>query len=269
MPPKLTLAATPIGNLEDGSTRLIQTLASADSVFCEDTRHSRKLLQRWDITQKLHSFHDHSPEFVLEHIQKLWGENLHVVYISDAGMPAVSDPGLELVRKAHDLGVEVDVLPGPSAPTTALVHSGFDPIPHAFLGFFPKKEKQKQERLNDMLKLNMTTIHFESPQRLNDTLAWCVQNIPNTRMAICRELTKTFQEIKIGLPDELIHLRETWKGEIVLVFEAVTHKTEEISIAQAYQNLLNEGLKPMAAVRKLSQARGVSKKEINRLLQDS
>ncbi|MCB1050955.1 MAG: rRNA (cytidine-2'-O-)-methyltransferase, partial [Acidobacteria bacterium] len=134
---KLTLAATPIGNLGDASARLIETLQNADLILAEDTRHSQKLLSHFGISKPIRAFHDHSTQRDLAFVQKTLEQEQHIVLISDAGMPLVSDPGFELVQLALQIGCELDCVPGPNAPITALALSGLPPLPFAFLGFVP------------------------------------------------------------------------------------------------------------------------------------
>ena len=256
----LILAATPIGNLEDASPRLRKTLAAVDHLFAEDTRQTAKLLRYLEIDRTLHSFHEHSPENVRSHIGRLLDEGASVGYVSDAGMPGISDPGFELVNLAMELDVDVDVIPGPSAVTNALVLSGLPNHEFCFLGFFPGRGKKQTDMLARLRLLDMTAVFFEAPSRITHTLDFLAKNIPETPIAVCRELTKLHQEVVRGKASEVT--LKTVKGEMVLVIAPLAAETSEISPEERYRTMLAEGLSPAKAARQLAKELGLSKREV-------
>ena len=214
----LAVCATPIGNLEDVTLRVLAELAAADTVLCEDTRHTRGLLQRHGIGARLVSYHEHNEaRRTAELLPRLEaGERLALV--SDAGLPGVSDPGGRLVRAALEAGVEVTVLPGPSAVETALVASGLVAEQYRFLGFLPRGEKQLAALWEELAGWPWPAVAFESPQRLPATLRSLAAAQPQREAAVCRELTKRFEQVARGTAAELAdRFSEPPKGEIALV----------------------------------------------------
>jgi len=214
----LAVCATPIGNLEDVTLRVLAELAAADTVLCEDTRHTRGLLQRHGIGARLVSYHEHNEaRRTAELLPRLEaGERLALV--SDAGLPGVSDPGGRLVRAALEAGVEVTVLPGPSAVETALVASGLVAEQYRFLGFLPRGEKQLAALWEELAAWPWPAVAFESPQRLPATLRSLAAAQPQREAAVCRELTKRFEQVARGTAAELAdRFSEPPKGEIALV----------------------------------------------------
>jgi 16S rRNA (cytidine1402-2'-O)-methyltransferase len=214
----LTVCATPIGNLQDVTLRVLAELAVVDIVLCEDTRHTRVLLGRHGIRAKLLSYHEHNEaQRTAEFLPRLiTGER--VALVSDAGLPGVSDPGARLVRAALDAGVDVTVLPGPSAVETALVASGFVAEQYRFLGFLPRGEKRLADLWSELREWPWPAVAFESPQRLPATLRSLAAADPEWEAAVCRELTKRFEEVARGAAAELAErFRGVPKGEITLV----------------------------------------------------
>ena len=214
----LAVCATPIGNLEDVTLRVLAELAAADVVLCEDTRHTRGLLHRHGIEARLVSYHEHNEaQRTAELLPRLAGGE-RVALVSDAGMPGVSDPGARLVRAALEAGVEVTVLPGASAVETALVASGLVAEQYRFLGFLPRGEKRLAELWRELEAWPWPAVAFESPQRLPSTLRSLAAVAPEREIAVCRELTKRFEEIARGTASELAqYFAESPKGEITLV----------------------------------------------------
>ena len=214
----LSVCATPIGNLEDVTLRVLRELAEADVVLCEDTRHTRGLLERHGIAARLLSLHEHNEaQRAAELVPRLLaGERMALV--SDAGLPGVSDPGARLVAAALDAGVPVTVLPGPSAVETALVASGLVGERYQFLGFLPRGEKALAALWAELSAWPHPAIAFESPKRLSRTLASLARALPERRVAVCRELTKRFEEVARGTAAELAErFAQEPKGEIALV----------------------------------------------------
>jgi 16S rRNA (cytidine1402-2'-O)-methyltransferase len=214
----LVVCATPIGNLEDVTLRVLGELAAADVVLCEDTRHTRVLLSRHGIEARLVSYHEHNEARRTAELLPRLEAGERVALVSDAGLPGVSDPGARLVRAALDAGLEVTVLPGPSAVETALVASGLVAEQYRFLGFVPRGEKRLGELWDELRGWPWPAVAFESPQRLPATLRSLVEADPRREVAVCRELTKRFEEVVRGPASEVAERFETRpKGEITLV----------------------------------------------------
>ena len=214
----LAVCATPIGNLGDVTLRVLEELASADVVLCEDTRRTRALLTRHGISRPLLSYREHNEaRRTVELIPRLVaGERLALV--SDAGLPAISDPGARLIAAAIESGVPVTVLPGASVIETALVASGFSFERYEFIGYFPRGKRALLALWEELDPWPHAVVGFESPQRLPRTLASLAQALPDRRVAVCRELTKVFEEVVRGAPaDVLARFADAPKGEITLV----------------------------------------------------
>ncbi len=215
----LYLVATPIGNLGDITLRALETLAAADVVACEDTRVTRVLLDRYGIRQRPTAYHEHNADEAGPRLIEALQRGKSVALVSDAGTPLVSDPGFRLVEHVLEAGIRVVPIPGASAVLAALTASGLPSDTFLFAGFLPVKEGQKKTRLTTFVATPATLIFFESPRRLADTLATMVEVFGDRRAAIGRELTKTFEEMRIGTLAELaVHYAEapTPKGEIVV-----------------------------------------------------
>ncbi|HET8751339.1 MAG TPA: 16S rRNA (cytidine(1402)-2'-O)-methyltransferase [Gaiellaceae bacterium] len=214
----LAVCATPIGNLEDVTLRVLAELAAADVVLCEDTRHTRGLLERHGIDARLLSYHEHNEARRTAEILPRLEAGERVALVSDAGLPGVSDPGARLVRAALDAGIDVTVLPGPSAVATALVASGLVAEQYRFLGFLPRGEKRLGQLWEELRAWPWPAVAFESPQRLPATLRSLATADPEREAAVCRELTKRFEEVVRGTAAELAErFEEPPKGEITLV----------------------------------------------------
>jgi len=210
----LYLVATPIGNLKDITLRAIEVLKSADLIACEDTRRTGQLLKHFEITpQKLISFHEHSGPGRVREMIALLKEDKHVALVSDGGTPLVSDPGFPLVREALREGIRVEAVPGPSAPVAALIASGLSTERFTFWGFLPPKSVRRKKEIEEAGKLGHTVIFFESPYRIGTVLAEMQEILGDREAAVCRELTKKFEEIVRGTLGELA---ERYKGKKVL-----------------------------------------------------
>jgi 16S rRNA (cytidine1402-2'-O)-methyltransferase len=214
----LAVCATPIGNLEDVTLRVLAELAAADVVLCEDTRHTRVLLERHGIAARLLSYHEHNEARRAAELLPRLEAGERVALVSDAGLPGVSDPGARLVRAALDAGVEVTVLPGPSAVETALVASGLVAEQYRFLGFLPRGERKLEALWDELRGWPWPAVAFESPRRLSATLRSLATGDPEREVVVCRELTKRFEEIARGTAAELAErFGAPPKGEITLV----------------------------------------------------
>lgn len=214
----LAVCATPIGNLEDVTLRVLAELAAADVVLCEDTRHTRGLLERHGIKARLLSYHEHNEAQRTAELLPRLEAGERIALVSDAGLPGVSDPGARLVRAALEAGIDVSVLPGPSAVETALVASGLVAEQYRFLGFLPRGEKKLAELLDELRGWPWPAVAFESPHRLAATLRSLAAADPEREAAVCRELTKRFEEVGRGTVAELAERYDAPpKGEITLV----------------------------------------------------
>src|SRR5699024_7826818 len=212
--------ATPIGNLKDISERAVEVLQSVDYIACEDTRTSGHLLNHLGIKASTFAFHQHNEHQKVEHLMNILDARQNVAVISDAGMPGISDPGFLAVRAAHRSGHTVTVIPGPDAATTALVASGLPCDKYAFEGFLPQK-KGRQKRLKQLVEEDRSLILYESPYRLKKLLGELQRYMGDHRLiAVCRELTKKFEEVVRGPVKSVVdqfELRDKIKGEIVVI----------------------------------------------------
>ena len=242
----LAVCATPIGNLEDVTLRVLRELAEADVVLCEDTRHTRGLLTRHGIEARLLSYHRHNEASrVAELVPRLLaGER--VALVSDAGLPGVNDPGARLIAAALEAGLPVTVLPGPSAVETALVASGLAGGRYQFLGYLPRGARALGELWAELAGCSFPAVAFESPQRLPATLRSLAAAAAGRRVAVCRELTKRFEEVVRGTAAELAErFAEPPKGEITLVLgaaETVPAEPGEKAALAAVSELLAAGV---------------------------
>lgn len=219
--PALYLVATPIGNLGDITLRALETLAAADVVACEDTRVSRILLDRYGISARPFAYHEHNAADVGPRLIEHLGQGKSVALVSDAGTPLVSDPGYRLAQLALEAGHKIVPLPGASATLAALVGSGLPNDAFFFAGFLPHKEKARRDRLSELKDIPASLVFFESPHRVGATLAAAADVLGDERRAaVCRELTKTFEEFRRGTLADLAAYYQgdrVVKGEIVLV----------------------------------------------------
>jgi 16S rRNA (cytidine1402-2'-O)-methyltransferase len=240
--PGLHVVATPIGNLGDMTIRALATLAAAETVLCEDTRTSGKLMERFAIKTKLSPYHEHNAQAVRPHILERLGQGATIALISDAGMPLVSDPGYRLVKEAAELGIAVTACPGPSAVLTGLALSGLPTDRFLFAGFVPQKQGERKRLFAEFAKLRATLIFFESPHRIIQTLHDLGEALPGRHVAVTRELTKLHEEVLRGSAAEIaarLADRPSVKGEITLLVgppmedEAVSEADLEGAITDA------------------------------------
>ncbi len=274
---RLYLCATPIGNLEDITLRVLRTLKEVDLIAAEDTRNSIKLLNHFDIKTPMTSYHEYNKiekAYVL--IEKLMtGQD--IALITDAGTPGISDPGEELARMCIEAGIEVTSLPGPSACITALTLSGLSTRRFAFEAFLPMDKKERKTILGELAGETRTIILYEAPHRLVRTLEELKEMLGNRRMTLCRELTKKHETAFQTTIQELISYYEKEKplGECVLVIEGRSRKEieeeeraswEEISIEQHMEIYENQGIDRREAMKRVAKDRGVTKRDIYRQL---
>lgn len=239
----LHLVATPLGNLGDISFRALSTLAAADTILCEDTRVTSRLLQRFAIATRMRPYHDHNAARVRPAILEELRNGARIALVSDAGMPAVSDPGYKLVRACIDEDLPVDVIPGPTAPVTALALSGLPTDRFLFAGFLPAKATQRRSQLTELAAVPATIILFESASRLAACLADISDIMGDWQVAVTRELTKLHQEALRGTASELIQeieARGGVKGEITLLVAppGVARPASVADVAERLRDLL-------------------------------
>lgn len=269
----LYLCATPIGNLEDITLRVLRVLQEADVIYCEDTRNTLKLLRHFEIAKPLQSYHDHSPEARAQKIADDVRAGRQVALVSDAGMPVISDPGFDLVNLFRRENLPYTVLPGASASLTALVLSGIAADRFLFEGFLPRKKKDLEARLALLDKERATAIIYESPHRLSATLDVFAKRWPERECAAVREITKRFEETVRGTT---VSVRDHFnanapRGEFVLILGGAveTETSAEDSLAQGLafaKQLIQEGASTIQAAKEAAQATGLSKRTIYQAL---
>jgi 16S rRNA (cytidine1402-2'-O)-methyltransferase len=239
----LAVCATPIGNLEDVTLRVLRELAEADVVLCEDTRHTRGLLERHGIRARLLSYHRHNEAARVGELVPRLEAGERIALVSDAGLPGINDPGARLIAAALEAGLAVTVLPGPSAVETALVASGLAGERFLFVGYLPRGEKALAALWAELAGSSDPAVAFESPQRLPATLRSLAAALPERRVAVCRELTKRFEEVARGTAAELLErFPEPPKGEITLVLGGGVAEADEGAALAAVRELVGAGV---------------------------
>jgi 16S rRNA (cytidine1402-2'-O)-methyltransferase len=262
----LAVCATPIGNLDDVTLRVLEELRGADLILCEDTRHTRVLLNRHAITGKrLLSYHEHNEAKRGAEVLPRLEAGERVALVSDAGMPGINDPGARLVASALARAVPVTVLPGPSAVETALVASGFPAERYQFVGFLPRARGALASLWEELASWPYPVVAFESPQRVQATLRSLADADPDRRVAVCRELTKRYEEVVLGSAAELVsRFGQPPKGEITLVLGPGTRTHEHEGAVEAVAELVAAGLARRPAAELVSRLTGVSRNELYR-----
>lgn len=264
--PALYLVATPIGNLGDITLRALETLAGADVLACEDTRVTRVLLDRYGIQNRPFAYHEYNANEAGPKLIAALEAGKSVALVSDAGTPLVSDPGYRLGQMAIEAGLRVVPIPGASAPLAALVGSGLPNDAFLFAGFLPTKDKARRERLAELSDAPATLIFFESPHRIGDTLAAAADELgPDRPAAVCRELTKTFEEFRRGPLGELAadYADRTVKGEVVLVVGPPLEKpAPEAGEIDAILNRLAADLPTAKAATEAAKRTGLPRKDL-------
>jgi 16S rRNA (cytidine1402-2'-O)-methyltransferase len=263
----LAVCATPIGNLEDVTLRVLRELAEADVLLCEDTRRTRILLERHGISARLQSLHEHNEARRTEELlpRLLAGERMALV--SDAGLPGISDPGARLIAAALKAGVRVTVLPGPSAVETALVASGLVADRFQFLGFLPRGERALAALWSELAAWPHAAVAFESPQRIRASLASLARVLPDRPVAVCRELTKQFEEIVRGTAKGVAErVASPPKGEITVVIGAAETRAEpdEQAAFAAFGELVAAGVPRRLAADAVARLSGVPRNRLYR-----
>ncbi len=261
----LFLVATPIGNLEEMSVRAINTLKEVDCIAAEDTRNTVKLLNHFEIKTKLMSHHEHNWKQSIPKILELLKDGKNIALVSDAGYPAISDPGYELVQAAIQEGYGVVPISGPNACLNALVVSGIAPQPFTFYGFLDHQDKTKKKELQALKNHQETLVFYESPYRVEKTLSIMLEIFGDRNMALCRELTKRHEEIIRGTISEIVPLCETLKGEMVLVVEGakeVEEQDEDVDIIAEIEKRLRQGASSKDAIKDVAKTFQLKKNEV-------
>lgn len=274
---KLYLCATPIGNLEDITFRVLQTLKSVDLIAAEDTRHSIKLLNHFDIKTPMTSYHEYNKIEKARYLVDKMKEGLNIALITDAGTPGISDPGEELVRQCHEAGIELTSLPGPVACITALTISGLPTRRFCFEAFLPTDKKEKEWILNELKTETRTILIYEAPHHLLRTLKELYEALGERKATICRELTKKYETAFLTTLSEAIAYYEENepKGECVIVLEGRSIlelkeeeqlQWQEMSIQEHVEYYLSQGKDKKEAMKLAAKDRGLSKRDIYQAL---
>lgn len=277
----LYLVATPIGNLEDITLRALRILKEADIIAAEDTRQTLKLLNHFEIKNRLVSYYEHNKTEKGNYLIAQLLEGRNVALVSDAGSPGISDPGEDLVRLAAENGIPVTMVPGPAAVIAGVVLSGLPSGRFGFEGFLPVNKRVRSKRLQAIREDTRTLVFYEAPHKLIHTLKDLRSELGNRRISIARELTKRFEEVWRTTLDEAIkrYESESPKGEFVLVVEGADEQAierektlnwKEISLAEHVRLYMDEGLDKKSAMKKVSEDRGISRREVyNSLVEDN
>ncbi|MGN1033566.1 MAG: 16S rRNA (cytidine(1402)-2'-O)-methyltransferase [Intestinibacter sp.] len=264
---KLYICPTPIGNLEDITYRTLRVLNEVDLIAAEDTRHSIKLLNHFEISKPLTSYFEHNKDTKGDYLINKLLEGENIALISDAGMPGISDPGEDLIKQAIENNIEIDVLPGATAFAVALVGSGLDTHKFVFEGFLDRDKKIRRKRLEELKEEDRTMIFYESPHRLKDTLKDMLKILGNRKIAVNRELTKKYQEvIREDIETVLkIYEEKEIKGEFVLIvggFEGekqATNNYDSLTEREYVIELINNGLSKKDAIKTVCKDRKLKK----------
>lgn len=273
---KLYLCATPIGNLEDITFRVLKTLKSVDLIAAEDTRHSIKLLNHFEIKTPMTSYHEYNKVEKAAYLVSQMAQGLNVALITDAGTPGISDPGEELVRQCYEAGIEVTSLPGPAACITALTMSGLSTRRFCFEAFLPSEKGDKKERariLEELKRETRTIIVYEAPHHLVKTLKDLYQALGNRRITVCRELTKKHETAFRTTFEQALSAYEAEepRGECVIVIEGISVREleeekirswEEMSLEDHLEYYMKGGMDKKEAMKAVAKDRGVSRREI-------
>lgn len=268
----LYLVATPIGNLQDITFRAVEILKNVDLIACEDTRHSRKLLNAYQISAKLVSYHEHNEAERADELSRLLIEGKSIAVVSDAGTPGISDPGFRLVQKCVELGIQVIPIPGAVAFVNAAIASGLPTDSLFFGGFLPSKTGERKKRLRELADVPATLLFYETPHRIAAAVRDALETLGDREAAIARELTKLHEEFVRGKLSEIASKldAEPARGEYVLVIareDGDKPLEVSVSISSRVAQLESEGLDQKAALKQAAKERGIGKSEAYRILQ--
>lgn len=262
----LYLVATPIGNLEEITFRAINILKEVDYIGAEDTRNTIKLLNHYDIKTKLISHHEHNLTQSIPKIIELLKQGKNIALVSDAGYPAISDPGYELVKEAIKHNINVIPVSGANACLDALVVSGIAPQPFIFFGFLDHQDKKKKKQLDSLKKYQETIVFYESPHRIKKTLKMMLDIFGDRQIALCREITKRYEEIIRGTIGEVLDICDELKGEMVIVVSGSDELEEEVlspeAIIENVDQYVAKGMSVKDAIKEVAKLRKINKNEV-------
>ncbi|WP_290771323.1 16S rRNA (cytidine(1402)-2'-O)-methyltransferase [Anaerofustis sp.] len=271
MDDKVYIVSTPIGNLEDMTFRAVKVLKEVNVILCEDTRHSIKLLNHFEIKNKLISYHKFNEKERINYILSLLNEDKKIALISDAGTPLISDPGSILVKELIANNIKFTVVPGANALLPALILSGFSSEEFLFIGFLPKKNSKKEEKLKTLKDLDKTLIFYSSPYELEDLLTAINNVLGNRKVAISKEITKIHETTYRGTAKELLEMlnESEVKGEFVVVVEG-NKETKELltmeEIKPIFDEEVSKGNNPKEAIKKLAKENKINKRDLYNFL---
>ncbi|HBZ82552.1 16S rRNA (cytidine(1402)-2'-O)-methyltransferase [Brevibacillus sp. FSL K6-0770] len=269
----LYLVATPIGNLDDITVRCLETLRAVDVIACEDTRQTRKLLNHFQIEKRTVSYHEHNKEASGQGLLQWLAEGKRIALVSDAGLPAISDPGADLVRDAVAAGYPVVPVPGANAALTALIASGLPTDRFVFCGFIGRENKERREELERLKRYPETLIFYEAPHRIAKTIAAMQEAWGNRRAVLARELTKRYEEFVRGTFDELLEWLDSGevRGEFCVIVEGYTGAVEteeavdwwqQMSVVGHVDHYCEQGLSKKEAIKQAADDRGLPKRDV-------
>lgn len=278
-PGTLYLCATPIGNLEDMTFRVIKTLKEVELIAAEDTRNTIKLLNHFEIKTPMTSYHEYNKIDKAKYLVEKMLKGTNIALVTDAGTPGISDPGEEIVKQAYEAGITVTSLPGACACVTALTLSGLSTRRFAFEAFLPTDKKERKSILESLKTETRTTIIYEAPHHLKNTLSELYSYLGNRRITLCKELTKLHETVQQMTLASAIEYYETTppKGEYVMVIEGISHKEleaqsiqewEKISIPEHMDKYLTQGMDKKSAMKQVALDRGIPKREVYNSLLD-
>ena len=268
----LYIVATPIGNLEDITLRALRILREVDQIACEDTRQTRKLLDRHGVSKPLVSYHEHNEQARADELLRELQAGRNIALVSDAGTPLIADPGYRLVAQARAKGITVSPIPGASALVTALSASGLPTDSFFFGGFLPAKKTQRRKTLEALKSYPSTLVFYEAPHRIVETLEDIAEVLGARRVTLGRELTKIHEEFLAGQAAELLEAlekRPPLKGEITLMIgKGDSPAADTTPIEAAFDRLLEAGVPRMEAMKTVARERGLSKREVYQKLNE-
>lgn len=272
MPGTLFVCATPIGNMKDITLRVLETLKEVDLIAAEDTRTTQKILNHYNIHTSCTSYHRHNEQGKSDFLIAELLEGKNVALVSDAGTPGISDPGHFVIKAAIEKGINVVCLPGPAACIAALVISGLEADRFVFEGFLPRNKKLRRERLESLKNETRTLIWYEAPHRLKETLDDLLLLLGNRKIALVRELTKKFEEVKRGSVSQIIQevKDKEIKGELVLVVEGCkspepssgSNAWKYLGVKEHVALLMEEGMTKKEAIKKVAEQRGLPRRDV-------
>ena len=265
---KLFIVATPIGNLDDITIRALNTLKDVDLIAAEDTRHTLKLLNHYEITKPLISYHRHNEETKKDILVEKLKNGENIALVSDAGTPGICDPGEEIIKQAIEENIEIIPIPGACAFVNGLICSGINTKEFLFLGFLPLNKKLRNEKLEEIKKSTKTIIIYEAPHKLKTTLEDLKSIIEQRKIVIARELTKIHEEFIRGTIQEIIEKSENLKGEFVIIIDGNKEKVDDknelnsLSLEDHYSFYEKQGDEKKEIIKKIAKDRNVNKNEI-------